>query len=160
MRNEDYTEDNPREIEPEVTGESAGEYNIELARSSGATKERSAELFEEGYEGDGQLVVDVYQTPEEIIIESPIAGVDPDNLDVSITAESVTIRGSRSRDKKIKDEDYFYQECYWGKFSRSIILPQEIDAEKAEATINNGVLTVLLPKLNRQKQKKLRVKLH
>jgi len=149
-----------RELDPEVTGEGTDAYNIELAKAGSGVKERAAELFEEGYEGDGQLVVDVYQTPEEIIIESPIAGVDPDNLDVSITAESVAIRGSRARERKIKEDDYFYQECYWGKFSRSIILPQEIDADKAEATINNGVLTIVLPKLNRQRQKKLRVKTH
>jgi len=109
-------------------------------------------------ESDGQLTIDVYQTPEAIIVESPIAGVNSDDLDIDITNESITIRGKRERSQKIKDEDYFYQECYWGKFSRSVILPQEVDAEKSEANIKEGVLTVWLPKLNRQKSKKLKVK--
>ena len=61
--------------------------------------------------------------------------------------------------ERVKDEDYFYQECYWGRFARSIVLPQEIDPERAVATIKNGVLTVRLPKLNREKLKKLKVKL-
>ena len=110
-------------------------------------------------EGDGQLTIDVYQTPEAIIVESPIAGVNSDDLDIDITNESITIKGKRERGQKIKDEDYFYQECYWGKFSRSVILPQEVDAEKSEANIKDGVLTIWLPKLNRQKSKKLKVKL-
>ncbi|OGY62861.1 MAG: hypothetical protein A2745_01365 [Candidatus Harrisonbacteria bacterium RIFCSPHIGHO2_01_FULL_44_13] len=109
-------------------------------------------------EGDGQLAIDVHQTPNEIVIESAIAGVNPEDLDISITSESVTIRGRREREKKVREEDYFYQECYWGKFSRSVILPQEIDPEKTQASIKNGVLTIRLPKLNRQKSRKLKVK--
>ncbi|MEK9170561.1 MAG: Hsp20/alpha crystallin family protein, partial [Patescibacteria group bacterium] len=114
-----------------------------------------AELMEEG---EGQLAIDVYQAPDEIIVESTIAGVDPEDLDIDITPESVTIRGKRVKEKKVQDEDYFYQECYWGKFSRSIILPQEIDPENAVATLKNGVLMIKMPKLNRQKSKKLKVK--
>ena len=91
-------------------------------------------------------------------MESPIAGVKPDELDVSITNESVTIKGKREKERRIRDEDYFYQECYWGKFSRSIILPQEVDAEKSEAVIKNGVLIIRMPKLNRQRSKKLHIK--
>ena len=142
------------------------EVEAELAKTgSSAVKEKEEratekDVFENGIdEGEGQLAIDVYQTKDAIVIESPIAGVtDPESLDIAITNESVTIRGKRDRETKIKEEDYFYQECYWGRFSRSIILPQEIDAESAEATIRNGILTIRLPKLNRQKSKKLRVK--
>ena len=112
-------------------------------------------IFEEG---EGQLTIDVYQTPEEVVVESTIAGVKPEDLDISITNEAVTIRGKREKTETIKDEDYFYQECYWGKFSRSIILPQEIDADKAVAALKNGILIIRLPKLNRQKTKKLKIK--
>ena len=112
-------------------------------------------IFEEG---EGQLTIDVYQTPEEVVVESTIAGVKPEDLDISITNEAVTIRGKREKTETIKDEDYFYQECYWGKFSRSIILPQEIDADKAVASLKNGILIIRLPKLNRQKSKKLKIK--
>lgn len=112
-------------------------------------------IFEEG---EGQLTIDVYQTPDEVVVESTIAGVKPEDLDISITNEAVTIRGKREKTETIKDEDYFYQECYWGKFSRSIILPQEIDSEKAVASLKNGILVIRLPKLNRQKTKKLKIK--
>ena|SRR3989344_864007 len=109
-------------------------------------------------EMEGQLTVDVYQTPEEIIVESTIAGVDPDNIDVDVTSESVTVRGERKRKEKIDETDYFYQECFWGRFSRSIILPQEIDPDKAYSTIKNGILTVHLPKIHRNKSRKVKVK--
>lgn len=110
-------------------------------------------------EREGQLAIDVFQTPEALVVESPIAGVNSDDLDINITSESVTIRGRREHRTDIKDADYFYQECYWGRFSRSIILPQEIDPDKAEAGIKNGVLTIILPKVKRQKTKKLKVKI-
>ncbi len=110
-------------------------------------------------EREGQLAIDVFQTADALIIESPIAGVNSEDLDINITNESVTIRGRREHRTDIKDADYFYQECYWGRFSRSIILPQEIDPDKAEAGIKNGVLTIVLPKVKRQKTKKLKVKI-
>jgi len=109
-------------------------------------------------ETEGQLTVDVYQTPDEIIVESTIAGVDPDNIDVDVTSESVTVRGERKKEEKIDETDYFYQECFWGKFSRSIILPQEVDPDKAYSLIKNGILTVHLPKIHRNKSRKVKVK--
>jgi HSP20 family protein len=118
--------------------------------------EEAADVFDEE---EGKLTIDVYQTPSEIVVESTIAGVKPEDLDIAINSESVTIHGKRERETKVSDEDYFYQECYWGKFSRSVILPQEIDAENATASLKNGVLIIRLPKLNRQKSKKLKVKL-
>lgn len=148
-----------------IEEETAVEPNIEMVKASSVSvksknddkKENSiSELMDEG---EGQLTIDVYQTPEEIVVESTIAGVDPENLDVDISPESVTIRGKREKERKIADEDYFYQECYWGKFSRSVILPQEIDPEKSVAALKNGVLTVHMPKLDRRKSKKLKVSL-
>ena len=140
-------------------------YDVELARSPKPAVQDKTETENDTFssafddEGEGQLAIDVYQTKDTLVIEAPIAGViSAENLDVSITNESVTIRGKREREARVKEDDYFYQECYWGRFSRSIILPQEIDPEKAEATIKNGILTIKLPKLQRQKSKKLRVK--
>lgn len=109
-------------------------------------------------DGEGKLTIDVYQTPTEIVVESAVAGVKPDDLDINVSADSVTIRGERHREEKIKDEDYFYQECYWGKFSRSVILPEEVDPDSAEVKFKNGILTVRMPKLSRKKSKKLKVK--
>lgn len=132
---------------------------VELAKAGGALREKTSASQDEFFdEGEGQLTIDVYQTPDEIVVESPIAGVDPDDLDINITNESVTVKGKREKATRVKDGDYFYQECYWGKFSRSVILPQEVDAEKAEAALKNGVLTIHLPKLNRQKTKKVKVR--
>ncbi len=109
-------------------------------------------------EQEGQLTVDVFQDDQNIIIQSTIAGVSPDDLDVSITNDMVTIRGERRQQYEIDHEDYFYQECYWGTFSRSIILPVEIDADRAEAKIKNGVLTIRIPKANTAVTRKLKVK--
>jgi HSP20 family protein len=142
-------------------------YDIELARSSAVATPRPKMLrtkteaakendWDDG-EPEGQLTVDVYQTANEIVVESAIAGVDPQNIDVNVTSDSISIRGSRKREKNVKDEDYLYQECYWGKFGRSIILPQEVDPEGAEVKFKNGILTVTLPKANKKKTHKLRI---
>lgn len=108
-------------------------------------------------EQEGQLTVDVFQDDQNIIIQSTIAGVSPDDLDVSITNDMVTIRGERRRMYSVDPDDYFYQECYWGAFSRSIILPVEIDADRAEAKIKNGILTIRIPKANTAVTRKLKV---
>lgn len=143
------SDDQPTDVELVKSGSALSEHTTKEA-------EDNEDIFEE--EGEGQLTIDVFQEGNNIIVESPIAGVDPDNLDIDITNESVTIRGKRMRQHRVKEEDYFYQECYWGRFSRSVILPQEIDAENSEASIKNGVLTITLPKINRQKKKKIKVK--
>jgi len=107
---------------------------------------------------EGQLTVDVMQTPDEIIIQSTVAGVKPDELDVTITQDMVTIKGSRKKSHEVSSDDYFMRELYWGKFSRSIVLPQEIDEDRAEATLKNGLLTIKLPKLDKNRVQKLKIK--
>ncbi|MBI4087235.1 MAG: Hsp20/alpha crystallin family protein [Candidatus Liptonbacteria bacterium] len=140
------------------------EYKVELAKTASGVAQKPHVVHKEEKsaerEGDseGQLTVDVYQTPAEIVIESAIAGVKPEDIDISVNSDSVTIKGARHRDKEVKEEDYFYQECYWGRFSRSVILPQEINPEEATVNFKNGILTVRLPKLDRKKSKKLKVK--
>ena len=110
-------------------------------------------------DAEGHLTIDVYQNDENIVIESTIAGVNVDDLDISITPESVTIKGKREKKEKVKKDDYLYQECFWGKFSRSIILPQEIDPDKSQASLKEGILKIVLPKVHKTKSKKVRVKL-
>jgi len=107
---------------------------------------------------EGQLTIDVYQTDDDIVIKSTIAGVKPEDLDVNINNDMVTIRGERKPDEEIDSENYYYQECYWGQFSRSIILPVEIITEKAEATMKNGILTIRLPKADVTKTRKIQVR--
>jgi len=115
--------------------------------------EREEEVLE------GQLTIDVYQTSDSIVIVSPVAGVATDDLDISITAESVTIQGHRGQVTEVSDEDYIYQECYWGRFSRSVILPEEVDPENAQASVKSGILRIVMPKLSAGRgNKKLRIK--
>jgi len=95
---------------------------------------------------DGQLAVDVYQTSDSIIIKAAIAGVEPDDLDIAAHRDIVTIRGRRRRQEQIDRDDYLFQECYWGSFSRSIILPVEVDPDGVTASIKSGILRVTLPK--------------
>ncbi len=114
--------------------------------------------LEEAEGEEGQLTIDVYQNPSDIVIKSTIAGVNPEDIDISITNDMVTIRGKRTKDEKIETENYYYQELYWGGFSRSVILPVEVEADKAKATIKNGILTIKLPKSEKVKTKKIEVK--
>lgn len=105
---------------------------------------------------EGQLAVDVYQDEKNIIVRAPIAGVKPEDLDISIHNDMVTIRGRREHASAIEEKDYFYRECYWGSFSRSIILPADVKTEEVEAMLKNGVLTIILPKA--QKARLIKVK--
>lgn len=97
-------------------------------------------------EAEGQLAIDVYQTDKKIIVKSTIAGTKPENIKVSLHNDLLTIKGSRSLSEEIKEENYLYRECYWGSFSRSIILPAEVDSKRVEAELENGVLTITLYK--------------
>ena len=135
--------------------------NIELTKATYTPKRTRAHALhkiDNEIESEGQLTIDVYQTATEIVIESAIAGVSPDDLDIDVTTDSITIRGERQRNQEVEEEDYFYRECYWGRFSRSVILPEEVDPESAEVTFKNGILNVRLPKLNRKKSRKLKVR--
>lgn len=98
---------------------------------------------------EGHLTVDVFQNGKDIVIQSTIAGTDPKDIDVSITKDVVTIKGRRSSEEKVKSHDYYHRELYWGSFSRSIILPAEIDPDNAKASIKNGVLTIRLPRIEK-----------
>jgi HSP20 family protein len=109
-------------------------------------------------ESEGELTVDVFQTPDDIIIKAMVSGMEPNDLDISISRDSVTIKGKREGSREVGDDNYFCQELYWGSFSRTIALPQEIEVEEAEATQKHGLLTIRLPKIDKHRQAKLRVK--
>lgn len=109
-------------------------------------------------EDEGQLSLDVYQTPAEIVVQAMVAGVRPDDLQITITRDMVTIRGKREESRVVEEENYFARELYWGTFSRTILLPQEVEPEEAEATERHGFLTIRLPKLDKNKQASVRVK--
>ncbi len=108
---------------------------------------------------EGQLTVDVYQTASDIVLKTIVAGVRPEDLDISISRDMVTVRGKREETKEVSDDNYFHREVYWGSFSRTILLPEEVDVEAAEASEKHGLLTIRLPKIDKRKQTKLRVKM-
>ena len=144
------------EAEDEVTTDEELEEELEQEEEA-STKTTEDDWLPEQYE-EGQLSIDVYQTPEFLVVKSTIAGVKSEEIDISINNDMLTIRGRREMDETVKDQDYLYRECYWGSFSRSIILPIEIKADKIEAFLENGVLTVLLPKAKTSKHISIKVR--
>ncbi len=135
------------------------EYETKLPPIASKAKNPAAgEAWFDEEENEGELTVDVYQTPSEIVIKSMVAGVKPEDLDISITRDMVTIKGKRETERFVKDEDYFHQELYWGSFSRTIMLPAEVEVEEADAVEKHGLLIIRLPKIDKNKQTRLRVK--
>ncbi|XOA42763.1 MAG: Hsp20/alpha crystallin family protein [Candidatus Nealsonbacteria bacterium] len=106
---------------------------------------------------EGQLAVDIYQTESELVIQSAIAGVKPEELNISVEGDLITIRGERKRPAE-EGGDYFSQECYWGPFSRKIILPVEVDPGRIDAILKEGILIIRMPKISREKKRKVTVK--
>lgn len=109
-------------------------------------------------EEEGQLAVDIYQTDDTVVVKSTIAGATAADIDISLVDDLLTIRGRREATEQVAADAYLYRECYWGKFSRSIVLPVEIKTEKMKAELHNGVLTITMPKLHRSRQTSIKVK--
>jgi HSP20 family molecular chaperone IbpA len=107
---------------------------------------------------EGQLGIDLFETPLEVIVKTMIPGVRKDDIDISLSRDMLTIRGERKDEKTIAEDDYHYRELYWGAFSRTVKLPHEVDIDKAEATESQGMLTLRLPRIDRERQAKLKVK--
>ena len=107
---------------------------------------------------EAELAVDVYETPTEIIIQTMVAGVKPEDLELSIARDMVTIKGKREEFRTIDEDNYFSKELYWGRFSRTISLPQEVEPEEVEATEKHGLLTIKLQKVDKDKTNSVKVK--
>ena len=133
------------------------EIKVDPAKPEKPELEKKEEEDEED-EFEGQLAIDVYETDGDIVIQSTIGGIKADDLDISIEGDMVSIRGSRESKAEKKGEKYFYQECFWGSFSRKVILPEEVDGSKAKALMEDGVLTLTMPKLHRKQKRKITVK--
>ena len=103
------------------------------------------------------MAIDVYETEDDIVVQSTIGGIKAEDLDISIEDDMVTIRGSRENKIEKEGKKYFYQECYWGAFMRKLILPEEVDASKSKAVIKEGILTLSMPKIHRKTKKKITV---
>jgi HSP20 family molecular chaperone IbpA len=109
-------------------------------------------------EEEAQLTVDVYQTETDVVVRTMVAGVQPENLSITITRSMIVIKGKREENRAITDENYYVQELYWGSFSRTISLPEEVDPEECEAVEKHGLLIIKLPKINKDRETKLKVK--
>jgi len=107
---------------------------------------------------EGQLALDVYQTQNEIVIVAPIAGVKMNDISVTVTEDVLTIKGKRYLEFNIPDEDYLTQECFWGDFSRSIVLPSSADTSKINASMKDAVLKISIPRTERTKTRLIRIK--
>lgn len=112
-------------------------------------KKEQAETIDEAWFAEGahgQLSIDLYEEEGCLIIESTIAGVGPEDIDITVEPDLITIRGERKRIGKVPVKNYFYQECFWGKFSRTLVLPSPVEPDGARAEIKNGILKIVLPK--------------
>jgi HSP20 family protein len=111
--------------------------------------------------GDSQrwgLPIDMYQTDNDVVVKATLPGLKPDEVDISITGDTLTIKGEHKEEQETKDEDYFYRERRYGAFSRSVPMPVSVKSDKAEAVFENGILTLTLPKAEEVKPKQIKVK--
>jgi HSP20 family protein len=109
---------------------------------------------------EGELPVDMFQTNDAIVIRALVAGVSPDDLDIAITRDMVTIKGSREEYREAANDDYYHRELFWGSFSRTLVLPEEVMIDEAEAQEKHGLLEIRLPKVDKGRSARLKVKPH
>jgi len=110
------------------------------------------------FDQPGELVIDVFETDGDFVVISAIAGVQIKDLDISLEKDMMIIKGNRCDPHENPDKKYFYQECYWGPFSRKIVLPENIDIDKADAQMDKGVLTIKIPKIESSNSGKIGIK--
>jgi HSP20 family protein len=106
----------------------------------------------------GGVLLDMYQTPNDVVVKASLPGVKPEEVDISITGDILTIRGEHKEEKEVKDKDYLMKELRYGSFSRSIVIPVSVESGKAEAVFENGILTLTLPKAEEVKPKQIKIK--
>ncbi|MFA6524123.1 MAG: Hsp20/alpha crystallin family protein [Candidatus Paceibacterota bacterium] len=140
-----------------LTGSIRAEENNEEFKKISVKEDKSNDWMEEENQ-EAELTVDVYQTPTEIIIQTMVAGVKPEDIELTIARDMITIRGKREESRKVEEDNYFSKELYWGAFSRTILLPQEIEPEESEATEKHGLLTIKLEKIDKEKKTSVKIK--
>lgn len=145
------------ELEGDFLNEEQQNSTVRQEQASEPQEGTADDWLEEEANVPGQLAVDVYQTKENIVVVAPVPGVSKEDLDLSIVESTLTVRGSRKQSQDIRKSDYFVQECYWGEFSRSIILPVQVKEDEAEAELKDGMLTVAISKAEQDKVKKINI---
>jgi len=106
----------------------------------------------------GQLALDIYHKGKEIVLLAPIAGVAKGDIKLSVTDDVLVIRGDREAKEEVAEENYYTRECFWGSFSRSIVLPEEADTKNISATFENNVLEIRIPKTEKEHTKIIKIK--
>lgn len=127
--------------------------NIEQNTESRQNLENEHTIFNP----EGELVIDVFETNSDFIVLTAIAGVQIKDLDISIEKDMMVIKGQRANPHENPEKKYFYQECYWGPFSRKIVLPENINIESAQAAMDKGMLTVKIPKKIDDKKEEIKL---
>ena len=130
-------------------------------KSQKEEKKKTEEIKEKGnwLKPQGKLTLDVFENEDYLFVQSAIAGVEVDDLDISIENDVLEIKGQRIKPDDGKEKrNYFIQECYWGPFSREIVLQKEVDNSRVEASIKKGVLTIKMPKIERERKRKIKLK--
>jgi len=157
----DYMQNKKRSFFDRLTGSiRAEEEYIEIKNIpvKGDKKNGNGNEWMEEENDEMELAVDVYQTPSDIILQTMVAGVKPEDLDITIARDMITVKGKREENRNIDEDNYFVKELYWGKFSRTILLPQEVEPEEVEATEKHGLLTIKIQKVDKEKKNTIRVK--
>lgn len=143
-------------MEDELTAAFLGDDEL-VSTPAGEPQDVAEEEWDEEDSVPGQLAVDVYETKEKLIVKARTAGVNKSDLDVSISDNTLSIRGTLSAGGEQEVENYFVQECYWGEFSRSIALPVPVKEDEIEAVLKDGVLTITFTKVNQETIKKIQI---
>ena len=146
---DDYFDDTPHTVPLEGSGD---ERHVHMPARGARYDAKASE------EPQGELAVDVYQTQDAIVVKALVAGVQPASIDISLTREMLTLTGTREDEREVDEGGYFQRELYWGSFSRTILLPEEVDVDLAEASEKHGVLMIRLPKINKKRETKLKVR--
>jgi HSP20 family protein len=133
------------------------EYQLRGIKGEKDDKKTDSSWMEEEND-EAELSIDVFQTPTDIIIQTMVAGVKPDDLELSVARDTVTIRGKREESRTIDEDNYFVKELYWGKFSRTLSLPAEVEPEEVEATERHGLLTIKIKKVDKEKKSTVKIK--
>ncbi len=133
------------------------DYSLKGIKGEKVDKKDSSNWIEEEND-EAELSIDVYETPTDIIVQTMVAGVKPEDLELSVTRDTITIRGKREESRTIDEDNYFTKELYWGKFSRTLSLPAEVEPEEVEATEKHGLLTIKIKKVDKEKKNNVRIK--
>lgn len=143
-------------VDDEEDVDSKKEYSMKTGKGKGDKKNENNWIEEENDEAE--LSVDLFQTPTDIIVQTMVAGVKPEDLELSIARDLITIRGKREESRVIDEDNYFAKELYWGKFSRTISLPAEVEPEEVEATERHGLVTIKIKKVDKEKKNNVKIR--